>query len=473
MPEVAPDSVAVVLFTSGTTGTPKPVPLSHRNIMSNIRALQAERLVGARDRALLPLPLHHVYALTVGLLTPLAVGAAVIFPAGVSGPEIAEALRSGGATVLVGVPRLYTALLDAVRSRIARAPAPLRLLAAVSGAVCRPLRRIGLDLAPWLFRRVRLQVGPKLRLLVSGGAALDAAVERGLAAFGWEVLTGYGLTETSPILTFMRRGAARPGTVGKALPGVSLRIVAPDADGIGEIQARGASVFTGYLGDAEATWAAFTPDGWFRTGDIGFIDGGDDLHVVGRVTETIVLPGEKKLVPEDVERAFAGASEIREIAVLMEAGRLVALVVPQPAGDAATERARVREALVRAARPLPSYAHPSGFELTSGPLPRTPIGKLRRHLLPELYVQARASRRPMKPGKPSAADERLLADPAVAQVRHWLERRYPGRTLDLDASPQLDLGIDSPRLARPDARSAARTRGDPHPGATGSGDKPA
>jgi long-chain acyl-CoA synthetase len=438
-----PDAPAALLFTSGTTGTPKPVPLSHRNILSNLRALDAERLVGARDRALLPLPLHHIYALTVGLLVPLAVGAAVVFPAGVSGPELAEALHGGGATVLVGVPRLYTALLAVIRARIARTPAPMRWLIAAAIALSRSLRKIRLDPAPWLLRPLRAQLGPELRLLVSGGAALDAEVECALGDLGWEVLTGYGLTETSPILTFTRRGAARPGTAGQALPGVSLRIAAPDADGIGGIEAKGTSVFAGDRDDQEATGNAFTPDGWLRTGDFGFIDGEGYLHVVGRSTETIVLAGGKKLVPEDIERAFASSSALRELAVLEDAGRLVALVVPQATGDAAAQRALVREALTHGAQSLPGYARPSGFALTAEPLPRTPLGKIRRHLLPTLYARARAAQPDTRAGRLSEADAALLADPSAARVWHWLERRFPNRAIELDASPQLELGIDS------------------------------
>lgn len=300
-----PEDEAVLVFTSGTTGTPKPVVLTHANLISNVVALRTEKIVSAGDHALLPLPLHHVYPLTVGMLTVLASGASIILPEGLSGPQLVEAMRDGEASAMLGVPRLYSVLLVSLHAAIARRKGPAaRLFAALLALATFAQRRLGVRLGSVLFQGVRAQIGPKLRLMVSGGAALPLADEWALRALGWNVLTGYGLTETSPILTFNRPAHPRIGTVGQALPGVRLRIATPDPDGIGEIQAMGASVFPGYRHDEAATRAAFTPDGWFRTGDLGRVDANGYLRVAGRATETIILPNGKKIDPETLETSI-------------------------------------------------------------------------------------------------------------------------------------------------------------------------
>lgn len=440
---------AVLAFTSGTTGTPKAVPLSHANLLSNVQALLAERIVGPDDRALIPLPLHHAYPLTAGMLTVLAAGATMVFPEGLSGPQLVAALHEGRVTALVGVPRLYAALVAGVYAEAARRGGrgarlfPVLLAAA---SFCR--RRLGLPVGRPLFRAVRQRVGSELRLLVSGGAALSFEVEAALLGLGFEVLTGYGLTETSPILTFNRAGRSRIGCAGEPLPGVRLRIAHADSEGVGEIEATGSSVFSGYRDDPAASETTFTPDGWFRTGDLGRLDTGGRLFIMARAKETIVLSSGKKVDPESIEAAYGGDPVIREIAVFGRDDRLVAVVVPD---EEAIRRAGafrpeglIRDALQTKARTLPSYLRLAGFAVTRQPLPRTQLGKLRRHQLPQLFGDAGKAKRatPEAPAVASSAGVQV-EDPRAKAIWNWLGTRYPGRALDLETSPQLDLGIDS------------------------------
>ena len=443
-----PGDVAVLLFTSGTTGTPKPVPLTHANLLSNIEALAGERIASAGDRALLPLPLHHAYSLTVGMLTGLTCGAALVLPSGVSGPEMLSALRNGKVSVLLGVPRLYEAFMSGIRQRMKAQRFPLAQIARAFLALSSWLQPIfGTGAGRVLFGTLHRQFGPSLRLFVSGGARLDEETERMLATLGWEVLSGYGLTETSPILTFNRPGRARVGTAGQALPGVELRLVNVDADGTGEIEARGASVFTGYEGEPEATARAFTADGWFRTSDFGRIDQDGYLTIVARVSETIVLADGKKLYPEPVEAVYAEHRLIKEIALFARQGALVALVVPDLDAFRETGAVRMREfirdALSDQGRTLPSHARPSGFAVARDKLPRTQLGKLRRHLVKELYEQALSGHQDAAPVELNADDKALLAEPVPAEVWRFLAERFAPRTVALDMSPQLDLGVDS------------------------------
>ena len=193
----------MLLYTSGTTGTPKGVPLTHGNLCANLQALQAAGLASSEDRVLLPLPLHHAYPLTVGLLAPLAVGAAVVLPAGITGPQIMHALHDHRCTIMIAVPRLYEAMLAGIERQIAGAPRPIA--AALRGLLDLAVwirRRLGRRIGKVLFFPLHRRIGPALRLLASGGARLDPKVAWQLEGLGWEVLTGYGLTETAPILTF-------------------------------------------------------------------------------------------------------------------------------------------------------------------------------------------------------------------------------------------------------------------------------
>src|SRR5690606_38836730 len=269
---------------SGTTGTPKGVPLTHRNICANLQALLAAGLASPADRVLLPLPLHHAYPLTVGLLAPLAVGAAVVLPAGITGPQVMRALNEQRCTIMIAVPRLYEAMLAGIERQIDGLLRPVG--AALRGLLAFSVwirQRLGWRIGKALFFPLHRRIGPALRLLASGGARLEPKVAWWLEGLGWEVLTGYGLTETAPFLTFNPPGRARIESAGLPVEGVELRFApVEDADpGHGEILAKGTNVFSGYWDNPEATQEAFTEDGFFRTGDLGYLEDGY-LHIVGR-----------------------------------------------------------------------------------------------------------------------------------------------------------------------------------------------
>ena len=450
LPELRPDQQAVLVYTSGTTGTPKGVPLSHANLTANLNALLRERLASPDDRVLLPLPLHHAYPLTVGLLTVLAAGAAVVLPSGISGPEISHALADHRCTIMVGVPRLYEAMVSSIESQMNRRAEVVqrgyRRLLALSIEL---RRRFGWRIGRRLFWPLHRRFGPELRLLASGGARLEPEIAWKLEGLGWEVLTGYGLTETAPILTFNPPGRARLESAGLPVEGVELRLEAQDdaPPGQGEIQARGPNVFAGYWHDPEATREAFTADGFFRTGDLGRLDPDGYLQIVGRSKELIVLAGGKNIFPEEVEAVYAESPSIHEIAVLEQSGRLVGLIVPElEALRAGGEelRQRLRAELEARSRRLAPYQRLSDFAISAQALPRTQIGKLRRHELDPLFERAKAGAgAPAPRPELSARDRALLDSAALGEVWQWLEARFAPKPLGLDSSPQLDLGLDS------------------------------
>jgi long-chain acyl-CoA synthetase len=450
LPQLAPDHPAALLYTSGTTGTPKAVPLTHANLCSNVEALIGAQLAGPNDRVLLPLPLYHTYPLTVGVLAPLAVGAAIVLPAGITGPQISQALKDCRCTIMIAVPRLYEAMLEGIESRLRQRA---RLLGGAFGRLLDlavRLRAHGWRAGARLFAPLRRRLGPELRLLASGGARLEPELGRRLEALGFEVLTGYGLTETSPILTFNLPGRARIESTGLPVPGVELRIDRSEegADRGGEVQARGPNVFAGYWKNPEATREAFTDDGFFRTGDLGFVDAEGYLHLVGRRKELIVLSGGKNVFPDEIEKVLGRSPLVHEVAVLEHERRLVGLFVPEAQAlredDAAALSRRMRAELERLSQQLPSHERLADFALTRQPLPRTQIGKLRRHELPEIFVREKEGAGPREVSPVATpADQALLETPPLDRVWAWLNERFEGNTLTLDTSPQLDLGLDS------------------------------
>ena len=449
-PVVDPGAPAALFYTSGTTGPPKGVPLSHRNLLSNLTRIRDEGFLGAEDRILLPLPLYHSYPFIIGMLLPLMSGSTIVLPAGVSGPEIVAALRAGAATAMVGVPRLYQALVAGIEARVAArgrlAASLFRALLALSIAL---RRRTGRRFGRHLFGRLHRALAPHLTLLGCGGARLEAELEWVLEGLGWEVMNGYGLVETTSISTFNPRGRAIVGSVGKPVPGVDVRIDRGDADGLGEVVIRGPNVFAGYHNDPAATAAAFTAEGWFLTGDLGTIDDGGYLTIVGRLKEVIVLADGKNVTPDLVEAHYAESPYVAEIAVLEVAGDLVALAVPDldAMREAASGRIEdtVRVALAERSASLPSFERISGYAITRERLPRTRLGKYQRHELPAIYARAAAGTVAAGPaaGPLTSEDAALMAEPRARRLWDWLVARYPDRALGLDTAPQLDLGIDS------------------------------
>jgi len=448
LPVPSRDAPAMLSWTSGTTGSPKAFLLTHGNIATNVAALRDLALVGPQDRALLPLPLHHAYPFVVGMLTTLTLGTSIILPGATTGPALMRAIHDGQVTAIVGVPRLYEALEAAIKAQVdARGRAVRLAWRAALSLIIKLQRSTGLRWGRLLFAPLRRGFAPRLRLLVSGGARLGKQVEEKLEALGWTVLSGYGLAETASLFTGNRPNDRRSGSVGRPPADGEVRIADPDDQGVGEIELRGNSITHGYLDNPEANRETFASDGWFRTGDLGFVDCDGFLFVTGRVKETLVLGGGKKVNPEDLERIYGGVPEILEFALLEDNGALVALVRPDAAKlrerGATNLRDGVRVLLGEKAQNLPSYQRLSGFALTDQPLPRTRLGKYRRFLLPKLYTQAAGGGAHRSAHVLGPEDAALLRDPTAAAVWSLLRQRYPEEAIDLDVNLGLDMNLDS------------------------------
>jgi long-chain acyl-CoA synthetase len=331
---VRPSDLATIIYTSGTTGEPKGVMLSHANLLSNLIAATEVLPVGEDDVALSFLPLSHALERMASYLY-LFTGVTLIFAESID--TIGRDVGTGRPTVLTGVPRVYEkmqarilekgAAAGGAKAKLFRwaiAAGTARAHATLRGKRPGPLTQLQSRIADRLvFSKIREGVGGRLRFVVSGSAPLPVNVAEFFVGIGIPVIEGYGLTETSPILTVNPVTAPRAGTVGKAVRDVEL-MIAED----GEILARGANVMSGYHNKPDAT-AAVLQDGWFRTGDIGSIDAEGYLTITDRKKDLLVTSGGKKIAPQPIENVLKRSPLVAEAVVLGDRRRYAAaLIIP-------------------------------------------------------------------------------------------------------------------------------------------------
>ncbi len=438
---VAADDIASIIYTSGTTGKPKGVLLTHGNFCSDAEALIQTNLVTHGDNALAVLPLHHTYPFMCTFLFPLFLGATITFGAGLKAPDLLSAIKENGVTVLVGVPRLFDMLRNGIVSKISGRGVLSGVLFGMLRLSGLLRRRLGLNIGKIAFASIHKNF-PAIKFFASGGARLDPTVMSDLEALGFTVLEGYGLTETSPVLTFNPIEKRKPGSAGKPLPGVGIKI-----GDDGEIIAKGPMVMKGYYNNEEATIQALK-DGWLFTGDLGHVDQEGYLFITGRKKEVIVLSSGKNVYPEEVETAYTSIPLIKELCVTGSErdDAVQAVIVPDfeyarqhSIGSINDELGwKINEVSAR----LPEYMRIRGYILSSEPLPRTLLGKLRRFMVQDLF---RKQRQAEQAGQKDD-DHRLIADPAGKKVADCI-RDLVGDNAVIHASDnlELDLGFDSLR----------------------------
>lgn len=319
-----PGAIATIVFTSGTTGRPKGVQLTHANILSNAIAATAAVPIGPEDRLLSFLPLSHMFERTVGYYSPMLHGSTVAFARSIA--TLREDLRLQPPTVMVSVPRVYEKIYRALTSKRPLNSPLGRLLMSLGRRAGRtgpgPLRQI-LGLLPrhLIGRKVLAGLGGHLRIAITGGAAMNSRVADFLSGIGLKVLQGYGLTETSPVVSVNREEDIRRGSVGPPIEGVEVRLAEDQ-----ELMVRGRGVMQGYLENPEATQAAIDSEGWFHTGDLARIED-DHIYIVGRAKEIIVLSNGEKVPPEDLESALCNDPRISQAWVAGEGRPFLSAVV--------------------------------------------------------------------------------------------------------------------------------------------------
>lgn len=451
LPETSQGDIASIIYTSGTTGTPKGVMLTHNNFCSDAEALTGLRIVTHEDNVLSVLPLHHTYAFMCTFLVPLFLGASITYPASIKGPDLLSAIRERGVSVLIGVPQLLGLLRNSIMEKIRELPGPLSLLLRKLHHFSGFLReKTDINIGRFIFSSAHKAFGRQFRFFTSGGAKLDPSIMRDLEALGFTVLEGYGLTETSPVLTFNPVSCRKPGSTGKPLPSVELRIQDPSDTGEGEVEVKGPMVMKGYYKNISATNEVIRHS-WFKTGDIGHIDRDGYLFITGRSKEVIVLGSGKNIYPEDVEKLYLGSPLIKEICILDigsqgTAESLHAVIVPdfeyaKQAGISNIQEA-IKWEINGISGKIPSYMRVNGYTIIKEPFPRTPLGKLRRFMIKADLSRPSQTR---EKAMPADEEEELQTQDEISRViidalRQFLKDR---QWISPEDNLELDLGLDS------------------------------
>ena len=289
------NAMNILLFTSGTTSKSKAVMLSQKNIASNVYAMQRVEDIRNTDSNLAFLPMHHIFGSTC-LIVMLACGARTSFPDGLR--YVAQNLKEYEVSVFVGVPLLVEAIYNKVVKEIDKQGKTKLIKNAIR--VSNFLLKFHIDIRRKLFKQLIDQLGGKMRFVISGGAPLDPKIQKGFIDLGINVAQGYGLTETSPVIAAESMYKSKTGSIGVPMENVTVEIVNKDDNGIGELRAKGPNVMLGYYENEEETNKVLK-DGWFYTGDLGYIDKDGFIFITGRQKNMIVLKNGKKIFPEEIE----------------------------------------------------------------------------------------------------------------------------------------------------------------------------
>lgn len=295
---IDPHEMHILLFTSGTVSKPKGVMLCHHNICTNLMGMCSLLYIDENDRFLSVLPLHHTYECTCGYLCQLYRGSCVAVSSGLR--YIVQNMKESKTTIILVVPLMVEAFYRGIMRKITDNPKQHRKFK-FGLALSRALLKIGIDIRPKLFKQIHEGFGGHLRLVISGGAAIEPSLIKNMQDMGFHTVQGYGLTECAPILALNRTHFYNNRAAGLPMPNVEVKIVDPDEDGIGEIVGRGDNVMLGYYRNEEKTREVIDDEGFYHTGDLGYLDENDFVIITGRKANLIVTRNGKNIFPEEIE----------------------------------------------------------------------------------------------------------------------------------------------------------------------------
>lgn len=419
------DETAVMLYTSGTTGSPKGVMLSSNNIIGEIDGIVEKDVLQANDQMIALLPFHHILPLMATLLLPLREGASIVFVEKIASKEILDVLEKNNISVMVGVPRVFKLFYDSIKQQIQAKFITRKIYAIAEKINSKRFSRM-------IFSKVHKKFGGHLNVMVSGGAKLDPEIATFFNVLGFTVCEGYGLTETSPVLAVNSIKYNKVGTVGKGLYNTELKIVDE------ELWVKGPQIMKGYYNKPEKTAEVMTEDGWFKTGDLAEIDKDGYLTIRGRKNSMIVLSNGKNIDPETVENKIMGLSGplIKEIGILGHEDKLAAIIVPdllefrkQGINNIQTYLKDIIENYNLTAS---NYKKVLDYKLVEDELPKTRLGKTKRFMLPDLYKKDEKVKEKVE--EPQTQEYQAVKE-FVAKLKGF----EPGPEENLE----LDLGMDS------------------------------
>jgi len=400
-PKININEVAEIIYTSGSLGRAKGVMLSQKNLASNLMAMRKMIIVKPEDRFLAVLPMHHTYQCTCGFLCPLYSGSSVHFARSLK--TIPEDMTRTKPTILLGAPLLYNKMYN----KIIKAASEKKIKSVLLNTMF-TLSDFS-DKLGWknsrkiLFNKIHKTLGGSMRLLIAGGAAPDPKVSKFFRDLGFNFVQGYGLTETSPILTLNRIEQFKDESAGLPLDGVEIKIIQPDKNGVGEIYSKGLNTMLGYYKNPETTKDTFEND-WFKTGDIGYLDEDGFLFICGRKKNVIIANNGENVYPEEIEDILNRNQFVLECMVYGEKDekhdeRIAALIVPDTA--AFIEHSNkinvqitpelidqiISEAVKDTNRQLPAFKQIKKFYLHDHELEKTTTQKVKRHLVDKILIQ--------------------------------------------------------------------------------------
>jgi long-chain acyl-CoA synthetase len=457
-PKIDPEDVAMIFFTSGTTGEPKGVVIPHRSAVNSVNGvLQCVRAT-PEDKVLAVVPSHHVFASLANILLPLVNGSGVTYLRTLNSAELMSTMEKAGVTTFPAVPQVFYLLHKKIFDEAQSKPFLVRGVFRLLLGFCYWTRRTtGLNPGPVLFSKVHRVFGGRMRLLISAASYFDPKVIRDLYSLGFTVQQGYALTETFGGGAFTPFDDNVIGAAGKPTPGVGLKLVDKDESGVGEIALSGPSLMQGYLDDPDAT-SEVLRDGWFYTGDLATQDKDGNVYIRGRSKEMIVLSSGKKVYPEEVERHYQQIPYIKEMCVMGVSGdndyarseRLHAVIVPDfdnlKRQRIVNSTQIIREGIEEYSASLPKYKRILSYEFRTEPLPRTASKKIQRFLVAKQMAngQPDKSEQIVSGYNYVEGDELLQAGPGSARVLERLKRESRiDREIHLDMNLELDLGFDS------------------------------
>ncbi len=420
-----PDDVAVIIYTSGTTGKPKGVMLTYENIKVNIEAVSHQiPIYTADDTTLMLLPLHHILPLLGTLVIPLYTGGSVAICPSMASEDILRVLNENKVSLVIGVPRLYTAIRGGLVDKINKKAAAKMLF--------KLAKKINsLRFSRFIFASVQKKFGGNIRYLVSGGAALDVDVHRDMRAVGFEILEGYGMTEAAPMITFARPGKVKVGSPGEALFCTKIDIRE------GEIVVSGTNIMKGYLNKPEET-AEVLRDNWLYTGDLGYLDKDGFLFITGRKKEIIVLSNGKNINPVEIEEQLLKVHPVvKEAGVFQDGDRLRAIIVPDLKVYGEQDFANIREYLRQNVfqpynQSVVPYKMVLSFSVSTEELPKTRIGKIQRFKLKDMASEPEARNE----------NEQQVKLEEYQIIKHYLENEKKMKVMP-SHHLEMDLGLDS------------------------------
>lgn len=427
------DDVAVIVYTSGTTGNPKGVMITYENIKTNMEGVRAVDLVNETDVILAMLPYHHIMPLCFTLILPMYMGVPIVLLTEISSASLLKTLQENRVTVILGVPRVWEMLDKAIMIKINESSLAKFMFKMAEKINSMAIRKM-------LFSKVHKQFGGHIRLMVSGGAKIDKNILEDFRTMGFCAIQGYGMTETAPIIAFNVPGRERSDSAGEVIPNVEVKI----ADD-GEILVKGKNVMKGYYNNEKATEEAFDKDGWFHTGDLGRMDG-KYLIIIGRKKEMIVLPNGKNIDPNDIENEIIKNTDlIKEIAVTEYKEQLLAIIYPDFQQIEAKKIVNIKDAIKwevidKYNVTAPNYKKIHDIKIVKKELPKTRIGKIRRFMLKDL-IEDKDDVIEQKEEKKA-----IVVPPEMKEkfdiINKYIDERYH-KAIDLDSHIELDLGFDS------------------------------